>query len=95
MPFNKKMNLARIAQQRNEKKFAKDQSMLSRMGHVHKYRKGLLKQLRQAIEYEVSPNAINDKKVKLWSQLLAARSPSGEKSRSPGRSASHGKKTTK
>jgi hypothetical protein len=40
------MRLAAIAQQRNEKKFAKDQSMLAKLGYEHKYKKGLLARYR-------------------------------------------------
>lgn len=54
------------------------------MGHIHKYKKSIIQKLRKDIEYEVSPNAINEKKIKLWSYMMqnTQRGSSREKEKS-------------
>jgi hypothetical protein len=67
-PFNTKVRLANINQRKNEKKFIAEKIKYTRMGIHNRYKLELHRKLK---EESTEPNAINEKKVKLWSQLMA------------------------
>lgn len=67
-PFEKKVQIATKNQRLNEKKLIHEQMLYNRMGTYNRYK---LEMHRKLKEESIQPNAINEKKVKLWSQLMS------------------------